>query len=61
MIYAAAGVKEYRIVRPEEKRIEVYRLPRADGHADRTIDHVPEIFASAALPGVSVDPGAFFA
>ena len=59
-IYAEAGVKEYWIVCPEEKRVEVYRQPGANGYAERTMIAPPEVIACAALPGVRVDLTALF-
>jgi Uma2 family endonuclease len=61
LIYAEAGVKEYWIVCPEEKRIEVYRQPSADGYADRLVLNESGMLQSSALPGVRVDLGALFA
>jgi Uma2 family endonuclease len=60
-IYAEAGVKEYWIVCPEEKQVEVYRQPGANGYAERTMVAPPSVIACAALPGVRVDLTALFA
>jgi len=59
-IYAAAGVKEYWIVCPREKQVEVYRQPGAQGYAERTVLTAPVVLECAALPGVRVDLGAVF-
>ena len=60
-IYAEAGVKEYWIVCPEEKRVEVYRSQSATGYAERTTVAPPTILECAVLPGVRVDLAAHFA
>ncbi|MEQ1861747.1 MAG: Uma2 family endonuclease [Chthoniobacteraceae bacterium] len=61
LIYAAAGVKEYWIVCPEEKRVEVFRQPGAQGYAETLVVSAPAVLASTALPGVQIDLAAFFA
>jgi len=60
-IYAEAGVKEYWIVCPGEKQVEVYRQPGANGYAERTTISPPSVIECAALPGVRVDLTALFA
>jgi len=60
-IYAGAGVKEYWIVCPEEKQVEVYRQPGATGYAERTLLAAPAVIECVALPGVCVDLEALFA
>jgi Uma2 family endonuclease len=60
-IYAEAGVKEYWIVCPEEKQVEVYRQPAATGYAERTLLAAPAVIECVALPGVCVDLAALFA
>jgi len=60
LIYAEASVKEYWIVCPEEKSVEVHRQPGAAGYADRLIVNTGTL-ESSALPGVKVDVGALFA
>jgi len=55
LIYAEAGVKEYWIVCPEEKRVEVYRHPGPQGYGDQTVLTPPAILESSALPGVKVN------
>ncbi len=53
-IYASAGVKEYWIVCPEEKMIEVYRAPRGLDYAEQLVVRAPEILRSLAIPSLSV-------
>ena len=60
-IYAEAGVKEYWIVCPEERQVEVHRQPGAAGYAERTMVAPPTTIECAALPGVRVDLAALFA
>lgn len=61
LIYAEAGVKEYWIVCPEEKRVEIYRQPQTFGYAEVTAVQPPAVLESAALPGVRVDLGVLLA
>lgn len=61
VIYAEAGVREYWIVCPGEKRVEVYRQPGAQGYGERTDFATPAVLESSALPGVRVDLAALFA
>ncbi len=61
LIYAEAGVKEYWIVCPEEKQVEVYRGVGPQGYAERTVLASPAVIECAALPGVRVDLAALFA
>jgi Uma2 family endonuclease len=60
-IYAEAGVREYWIVCPEEKRVEVYRQPSALGYGEQVEVAAPAVLECGALPGVRVDLGALFA
>ena len=60
-IYAEAGVREYWIVCPEEKRVEVYRQPGAHGYGERRDFSAPAVLECAALPGVRVDLTPLFA
>ncbi len=55
LIYAEAGVKEYWIVCPGEKRVEVYRQPGPTGYDKQTVLTPPAILESSALPGVKVN------
>ena len=61
LIYAEAGVREYWIVCPGEKRVEVYRQPGAQGYGERTDFAAPAVLESSALPGVRVELAALFA
>ena len=61
IIYAEAGIAEYWIVCPEEKNVEVYRKPTAQGYAERTVLTAPAILDCAPLPSVSIDLAALFA
>ncbi len=61
LIYAEADVKEYWIVCPEERQVEVYLGPRPEGYATQTVIVPPSVLESTALAGVRVDLGAFFA
>lgn len=60
LMYAEAGVKEYWIVCPQEKQVEVYRQPGGESYAERTMIAAPGVIECAALPGVRVDLGALF-
>ena len=60
-IYAEAGVAEYWIVCPDEKQVEVYRQPTANGYGEHTVITPPAAIECAALPGVRVDLAAIFA
>lgn len=59
-IYAEAGVEEYWIVCPKEKRVEVYRRPSAQGYGERVMVTAPTVLDCAAVPGVRVDLDALF-
>lgn len=60
-IYAEAGVKEYWIVRPEEKCVEIFQEPGAQGYAKTMTVSTPVILPSTALDGVQVDLAELFA
>jgi Uma2 family endonuclease len=60
-IYADAGVAEYWIVCPDEKRVEVYRQPGANGYAEYTVITPPAEIECVALPGVRLHLAAIFA
>ena len=60
-IYAEAGVAEYWIVCPDEKQVQVYRQPEADGYGKHTVITPPAAIECASLPGVRVDLAAIFA
>jgi Uma2 family endonuclease len=59
-IYAEAGVKEYWIVCPEEKLVEIFRQSGAQGYAETITLTAPTVLTSTALPGVRVDLAALF-
>lgn len=56
-IYAEAGVKEYWIVRPVEKCVEVHRSPSGPEYTECVTIQAPAVLESSALPGVRVDLG----
>lgn len=60
-IYAEAGVKEYWIVRPDLRSVEVYRSPSTAGYAEQLTLTSPALLRSTALPNVSLDSSALFA
>ena len=60
-IYAEAGVREYWIVCPEEKCVEIFRDPHPDGYARAEVVSAPGVIESSALPGVRVDFGRLLA
>lgn len=60
-IYAEAGVQEYWIVCPEEKRVEVFRQAEPRRYVETLTVCAPAVLASTALPGVQVDLAALFA
>ncbi len=60
-IYAEAGVREYWIVCPQEKRVEIFREPGPQGYAWTETVTEPGVIASSALPVVRVDFAALFA
>jgi Uma2 family endonuclease len=60
VIYAEAGVKEYWIVCPETKQVEVFRQPNAQGYAEQIVLAAPAALTCAVLPGVRVDFAALF-
>lgn len=61
LIYAEAGVREYWIVCPQERRVEVYRQPSPSGYAERTVVAGDGVIECTVLPGMRVDVGALFA
>ena len=60
-IYAEAGVREYWIVCPEEKRVEVYRRPVDMGYAEVSSFAAPALLTSAVLADVCLDLSVLFA
>jgi len=61
MIYAEAGVREYWIVCPEQRQVEVYRQPGPRGYAECSVVAAPLVLESLAVAGMAVDLGALFA
>lgn len=59
-VYSEAGIKEYWIVCPQEKRVEVYRQPKLAGYADLSAVSAPARLDCASLPGVHIDLAAIF-
>lgn len=59
-IYAAAGVKEYWIVVPEQKCIEVYRGALPGGFAERSVHVAPCRLESTSIAGFAVDLAELF-
>lgn len=60
-IYAEASVKEYWIVRPESRQVEVCRQPSLSGYREILTVTAPAVLRPIALPGVSVDLAELFA
>ena len=60
-IYAEAGVKEYWIVLPEERRLEAHRRCEGGVYRERQIYAGEEEIACTALPAVRVSLSALFA
>lgn len=61
LIYAEAGVKEYWIVCPKEKRVEVYRQLGEKGYSEHTVIDDPTVLECIGLPGIWVDFGGLLA
>ena len=59
-LYAEAGVEEYWIVLPVERRVEVHRHPQAGGYADRSVVESPAVLACGSVAGVGVNLGELF-
>jgi Uma2 family endonuclease len=60
-IYAEAGVKEYWIVCPLEKRVEVHRQPRGEAYAEVQAISAPGVLECISVRGVKIDLPALFA
>lgn len=58
-IYAEAGVKEYWLILPERRHIEIFTQPSSAGYAGHTI--VSDVATSTVLPGFSVSLQEVFA
>ena len=61
LVYAEAGVKEYWIVCPQEKQVEVHSGASPQGYAERIVVSAPAVLECSALPGVRVDLAGLFA
>lgn len=53
-IYAEAGVKEYWLVIPEEKRVEIWSLPGKDGYAQCQRLGIEDGYRSTVIPELEV-------
>ena len=53
-IYAEAGVEEYWIVLPAERRVEVHRCPRDGSYLERSVVEGDAVLACVGLPPVRV-------
>jgi Uma2 family endonuclease len=47
LIYAQVDVKEYWIVCPEEKRVEIFRQPGEEGYAETVLYNAPAVLLFA--------------
>lgn len=52
-IYAEAGVKEYWLILPERRQVEIFTLPSATGYGGHKV--LSDIATSTVLPGFQVD------
>ena len=59
-LYAEAGVEEYWIVLPVERRVEVHRRPAAGAYLERSIVEGDITLTCASVPSVSVRLGELF-
>jgi Uma2 family endonuclease len=53
-LYGEAGVEEYWIVLPAERRIEVHRTPQPGGYRDRAIVEGDAMLDCQSLPGIRI-------
>ncbi|MCE9611708.1 MAG: Uma2 family endonuclease [Chthoniobacter sp.] len=60
-LYAEAGVAEYWIVLPRERKIEVYRQPGDGIYAARMVAEGDAVLTCSSVPGVQVALGELFA
>ncbi len=51
-IYAEAGIPEYWLVRPEERRVEIYREPSAEGYLSKRSVRENETLRCGEIPEV---------
>jgi Uma2 family endonuclease len=54
-LYAEAGVEEYWIVLPAERRVEVYRQPENGVYRSRSVVHADAALECAAVRGIAVN------
>lgn len=59
-LYAEAGVEEYWIVLPVERRVEVYRRPESGVYLERSVVEGEAALACGSVAGVSVALGELF-
>ncbi len=59
-IYAGAKVREYWIILPEERRVEVHTQPIGREYGVQRIYVAPEVIASEAFPAFHLDLATFF-
>ena len=59
-IYAAAGVREYWIIMPEDEQVEVYTQPSGQGYRVRRLYASPETVASEVFSTFWIDLATFF-
>lgn len=59
-IYAEAGVAEYWIVLPAERRVEVYRRPVDGGYSEVFVSEGNEVLISDRLASARVDLASLF-
>ena len=59
-LYAEAGVEEYWIVLPAERRVEVYRHPEAGAYRDRSIVEADTTLECTAIPAIRIDLAELF-
>lgn len=60
-LYAEAGVEEYWIVLPVERRVEVHRLPESGAYLDRAVAEGDTVVECASVPGIRVHLAELFA
>ena len=53
-LYAEAGVEEYRIVLPVERRVEVHRRPQDGSYLDQVVVEDYTVLACGSLPAIRV-------
>ena len=60
-LYAGAGVEEYWIVLPVERRVEVHRRPQDGGYLDHAIVEGDAVLTCGSLPAINVRLADLFA